>query len=105
MIPPIADPALTASKPAAANPAAANPRQQQRLHEASQQFEAMLLGRVLKCLERTTQVGKNPSLGGGSQYGSMLVEAMSDAISRAGSLGLAGQVERGMAIRSGGATR
>lgn len=100
MIPPVADPALAASRAPAVTD-----RQQQRLHEASQQFEAMLLGRVLKCLERTTQVGKNPALGGGSQYGSMLVEAMSDAIARAGSLGLAGQVEQGMAVRSGGAVR
>lgn len=69
---------------------------QHRLREASHQFEAILLARVLKGLERTTHVTRQPLLGGGGQYGSMMVEALSDAIARSGGIGLGATLERGL---------
>ena len=87
-------------EPGAAAPSAPDPKQH-RLREAAHQFEAMLLSRVLQSLERTTQMGQKPAQGGSSQYGSMLVEAISDAIARADGIGLAREVERGVTAQAG----
>ena len=58
-----------------------------RLAEASRQFEAIFLRQMLACLERTTSVdGKN--VGGSALYGSMLVDAVADSVTRAGGIGL-----------------
>ena len=68
------------TNPAAA--AAAEPRSLERakkareLSEATQTFEALLLRRVLASLEKTTRLSSGPSQAGGSQYGSMIVEAL-----------------------------
>ena len=61
-----------------------------KLSDATQQFESMLLRRVLSALEKTARVsstGAGPA--GASAYGSMVVEALSDAIAQAGGMGLA----------------
>jgi Rod binding domain-containing protein len=60
-----------------------------RIERAAMEFEAILLRRMLAGLERTTHVGGAPTLGGAAQYGSMIVEALADALARAGGLGLA----------------
>lgn len=85
--------------PARPEPASASGSPQHRLREASRQFEAILLARVLRSLERTAHLGSKPALGGGGQYGSMIVEALSDAIVRAGGLGLSRTVEQGLERR------
>ncbi len=88
--------------PVVASPVALEPKVpaqaqvQHRLREASHQFEAILLARILKGLERTTHVTRQPLLGGGGQYGSMMVEALSDAIARSGGIGLGATLERGL---------
>ena len=63
------------------------------LHEATQTFEALLLRRVLASLEKTTRMSSSPGGAGDSQYGSMIVEALSDAIARSGGLGLSKAIE------------
>ena len=65
-----------------------SPTERHRLSEATRQFESMLLKRVLSSLERTSHLGSG-SQAGASQYGSMVVEALADAIAQAGGLGLA----------------
>jgi Rod binding domain-containing protein len=61
-----------------------------RMAEAARQFEAVLLRRMLSALEKTTslQSGK-----GGSMYGSMIVDAMADAITSSGGLGMSKLIE------------
>jgi len=73
--------------PATTESAGLTAQQQHKLDEATRQFEAMLLKRVLASLEKTTQIGNQKSAGS-SQYGGMLVEALADAIAQAGGLGL-----------------
>jgi Rod binding domain-containing protein len=59
---------------------------QSKLNEAARQFEAVLLRRMLSSLEKAMQgeAGK-----GTSMYGTMIVDAMADAISASGGLGMA----------------
>jgi Rod binding domain-containing protein len=67
-----------------------------KIVDAARQFEALLLRRVLASLERTTKLGGSPASAGSSAYGSMVVEALSDAIAQAGGLGLAEDMARSM---------
>ena len=62
-------------------------QQQAQVTEASRQFEALLLQRMMNALTRTTRISGTGSAGS-STYGSMVVEALSDAITRSGGLGL-----------------
>lgn len=67
-----------------------NVEQQRKLKEATESFEAVLIRQMLSSLERTTRLsGSQASLGNSSAYGSMMVDALSDAIAHAGGLGLA----------------
>ena len=60
-----------------------------RLKEAARQFEAVFLRVMLTSLERTTKIGNASSISAGqSTYGSMVVDALSDALSAAGGIGL-----------------
>jgi Rod binding domain-containing protein len=61
-----------------------------RMAEAARNFEAVLLRRMLSSLEKTTQMQSGKS---GSMYGSMIVDAMADAISSSGGLGMAKLIE------------
>lgn len=66
-----------------------------RLKEAAKQFEAVFLRHMLSPLEKTAQVGgSTPTAAGQSAYGSMIVEALSDAIANAGGIGLAATLTR-----------
>lgn len=67
--------------------------QARELTRATRQFEAILLKRMLASLEKTTSLTPQLVLGGGGQYGSMMVEALADAIAEAGGLGLAKTLE------------
>ena len=60
-----------------------------RLREAARQFEAVFLRVMLTSLQRTTKVGNgSPVSAGQSTYGSMVVDALSDALSASGGIGL-----------------
>lgn len=72
---------------------AAAPEQSQsnaKLAQAARDFEAVLLRRMLSSLEKSMQMDPNKS---GSMYGTMVVDAMADAISKSGGLGMAKVVE------------
>ena len=64
-----------------------------RLGDASRQFEAVFLRQMLSCLEKTASVqgGKDA---GSKLYGSMMVDAVADAVSRAGGIGLAAMLKK-----------
>jgi Rod binding domain-containing protein len=62
-------------------------RSDERLAKAAEQFEAIMLRAMLKPLERMAAMGE--SAAGQSLHGSMAVEALADAIAKAGGLGLA----------------
>lgn len=81
---------MIASRLSALPPDVAKSQQQAReLARASEQFESMLLKRVLGALEKTARISSAGSApAGASAYGSMVVEALSDAIAQAGGLGL-----------------
>jgi peptidoglycan hydrolase FlgJ len=66
-----------------------------RLDEAARQFEAVFLRQMLSSLERTlsTKEGKEA---GSNLYGSMMVDAVADAVSRAGGIGLASMLTRSL---------
>lgn len=74
-------------------PAAEDPQQAQRLQQAAKQFEAMMLKRMLSSLEKTTKLDSGK---GTSMYGSMIVDAMADAIVGSGGLGLSKMIEQTM---------
>lgn len=60
-----------------------------KLEKAAKDFEAVFLRQMLSALEKTTKVGdKGPSVAGQQTYGSMIVEAVADAVAAAGGLGL-----------------
>ncbi|MFO7178176.1 MAG: hypothetical protein DIU78_005690 [Pseudomonadota bacterium] len=65
------------------------------LNEAAREFEAILLRRMLGALEKTTSLGE----GAPSLYGSMIVDAMADAIVQAGGLGFGAVLEQALAER------
>lgn len=67
------------------------PQQAERLQQAAKQFEAMMLKRMLSSLEKTTKLDSSK---GTSMYGSMIVDAMADAIVGSGGLGLAKMIEQ-----------
>jgi Rod binding domain-containing protein len=66
---------------------------QARLKQAAQQFEAVMLRRMLSALEKTTQMQSGKSA---SMYGTMIVDAMADAIVGSGGLGMAKIVEESL---------
>ncbi len=70
-----------------------------RMKEAAAQFEAVFLRQLLSCLERTTTTGAPAA--GGSIYGSMVVNTMADALSKAGGIGLADMLTRALAGQEG----
>lgn len=63
----------------------------------AREFETIFLRSLLGSLEKTTQMGSGgPLKAGQSAYGSMVVGAMSDAMSAAGGIGLAEVIARAM---------
>lgn len=68
-----------------------------RLKQAAQDFEAVFLRQMLSSLERTTKVSSQGSnLAGQGTYGSMIVDVVSEAVAKAGGLGLADTLARAM---------
>lgn len=66
---------------------------------AAQQFEAMLLKQMLSSLEKATRAGSEHGSAGSSQYGSMIVEALSDAVAEAGGIGIGKMMVESVAQR------
>ncbi len=65
--------------------------------KAAKDFESIFVRQMLKSLEKTTAAGGNAkATAGQSTYGSMIVDSLSESISRAGGLGLADVVARSM---------
>jgi len=65
--------------------------------KAAKDFEAIFVRQMLKSLEKTTAAGGNTKpTAGQSTYGSMIVDTLSESISKAGGLGLADVVARSM---------
>jgi Rod binding domain-containing protein len=67
-------------------------RDQAKLAQAARDFEAVLLRRMLSALEKSVQQSGK----GGSMYGTMIVDAMADAITKSGGLGMAKVVEESL---------
>ena len=95
IVPP--DGAEQSRAPTAATPKAPpNPK----LVEAAREFEGVFLRVVMSSLEKAANVGGPSSLSAGqSQYGSMIVDAMSDSISKSGGIGLADELVRDLEPR------
>jgi peptidoglycan hydrolase FlgJ len=84
-----------------AKPSSATPTDP-RLREAARQFEAVFLRVMLSSLERTTKVGGGSSVTAGqSTYGSMVVDALSDALSASGGIGLQESLLQGLQSSAG----
>ena len=61
-----------------------------KLVEAARQFDAVFVRIVLSSLQKTTKMGGSSGLSAGqSTYGAMVVDTVSDAVTRAGGTGLA----------------
>ena len=82
---------LAAAPELEASAAKQQPQQAERLQQAAKQFEAMMLKRMLSSLEKTTKLDSGK---GTSMYGSMIVDAMADAIVGSGGLGLSKIIEQ-----------
>jgi flagellar protein FlgJ len=84
-----APPSLAAT-PAAAPEGKPGAPTRAQLVEAARQFDAVFVRIVLSSLEKTTKMGGSSGLSAGqSTYGSMVVDTVSDAVTRAGGTGLA----------------
>jgi len=80
---------------AAAKPEAPDPK----LLQAAKEFESIFVRQMLKGLEKTTAAGAGTSASAGQKtYGSMIVDTLSDSISKAGGLGLADVIAQSMAM-------
>jgi flagellar protein FlgJ len=68
--------------------------------KAAKDFEAIFVRQMLKSVEKTTAAGCGTQASAGEKtYGSMIVDTLSDSISKAGGLGLADVIARSMAIQ------
>jgi peptidoglycan hydrolase FlgJ len=94
MIAPITSSPAAVAVNAAAAPAAPDPR----IQKAARDFEAIFVRQMLKSVEKTTAAGAGTQAAPGENtYGSMIVGALSDAISKAGGLGLADEIGKSLA--------
>jgi Rod binding domain-containing protein len=74
----------------------------EKIQRAARDFETVFLRQMLVSLERTTKVGdKGPNLAGQQAYGSMIVEAVADAVAQAGGIGLGSVLAKALITKSG----
>jgi peptidoglycan hydrolase FlgJ len=67
--------------------------------QAAKDFEAIFVRQMLKSLEKTTAAGCGTQASAGEKtYGSMIVDTLSESISKAGGLGLADVIARSLAV-------
>jgi peptidoglycan hydrolase FlgJ len=72
-----------------------------KLQKAAKDFETVFLRQMLSALEKTTRVGdKGPTVPGQQTYGSMIVEAVADAVAEAGGIGLASLLAKALTEKS-----
>lgn len=65
--------------------------------KAARDFEAIFVRQMLKSLEKTTAAGCGSQASAGEKtYGSMIVDTLSESISKAGGLGLADVIARSL---------
>ncbi|HEY2407700.1 MAG TPA: hypothetical protein VGI10_16950 [Polyangiaceae bacterium] len=76
-----------------------------RVVKAARDFEAIFVRQMLRSLEKTTSLGTGHAAAGSSTYGSMVVNAMSEAVSSAGGLGLSDVLVKSFAAAHPGAGR
>ncbi|HEX2670287.1 MAG TPA: rod-binding protein [Polyangiaceae bacterium] len=68
-----------------------------KLLQAAKDFEAIFVRQMLKSVEKTTAAGGSTKpTAGQSTYGSMIVDSLSESITKGGGLGLADVVARSM---------
>ena len=71
-----------------------------KLGDAARQFEAVFLRQILSSLERAASV-QGGKAAGSNLYGSMLVDAVADSISRSGGMGLASMLVKSLGPQLG----
>jgi flagellar protein FlgJ len=97
MIPIGAIDSATASATRAADGAAKADAPDPKLLQAAKDFEAIFVRQMLKSVEKTTAAGGSAKpTAGQSTYGSMIVDSLSESITKGGGLGLADVVARSM---------
>ena len=70
--------------------------------KAAKEFESIFVRQMLKSLEKTTAAGGNTkATAGQNTYGSMIVDSISESISKGGGLGLADVLARSMMAAHG----
>lgn len=75
-----------------------------KILQAGKDFETVFLRQMLSALERTTKVGgQGPSVPGQQAYGSMIVEAVADAVAAAGGIGLGSVLAQALMQKTGAA--
>jgi peptidoglycan hydrolase FlgJ len=100
MIPPISSAIANANASASAGSAGPSsaPPTDPRIKKAAQEFEAIFVRQMLKSVEKTTAAGAGTqATAGENTYGSMVVGALADSISKAGGLGLADVISASLA--------
>ena len=83
---------------------AASAAKNQRLTKAAHQFEAMLLGEMLKPLGKTDDEAMNGESSGSNPMQSFGVEAIAGSLANSGALGFAKQIEAALAAHAGGSS-
>lgn len=80
-----------------------NSAEARKIHQAAHDFETIFLRQMLSALEKTTKVGdKGPNVAGQQTYGSMIVEAVADAVAQAGGIGLGAVMAKALGDKAGG---
>ncbi len=93
-------PSRPALAPVNPNAAPAVAPKDPKLVEAAKQFEAVFMRELLKPLEKSTAAMAGSSTSAGeSTYGSMIVDALGDAVAKAGGLGFGDQLVKDLAPR------
>jgi flagellar protein FlgJ len=76
-----------------------------KLLQAAKDFESIFVRQMLKSLEKTTAAGGGTKPAAGQHtYGSMIVDTLSESISKAGGLGLADVIAQSMIAAHPGLT-
>lgn len=97
MIPIGAIDSATASATRATDGATKTDAPDPKLLQAAKDFEAIFVRQMLKSVEKTTAAGGSAKpTAGQSTYGSMIVDSLSESITKGGGLGLADVVARSM---------
>ena len=92
--------ALTTVQPAGAAPTAQPAEVDPKLHKAALQFEQLLVRQLTQILADTAKSEDEDGSSATSFYADQLPDALASAITEAGGLGLASELERAMRTQS-----